>query len=165
MLMALAPRLPRSCGVPSLSHITACGPRASGGSTELAHVPVAPAASLLSLIQSAMPILSPGSGLSWRISPSFGPHTTASYARTCGPVGENRTFEGQSGSIVAVSAAPMISPLLLMFPTAALLPPSVGRAVIAPRCHWYAMHLSPVPNEQKFSLNGSLAAASPLMAA
>src|ERR1039457_6448849 len=59
---AVPPRLPRSWTEPSFSQSTACGPNASGGSTVFPHRPDAPTAWPRSLIERAIPTVSPGSG-------------------------------------------------------------------------------------------------------
>ena len=49
------------------------------------------------------------------------------------------------GLVVAFSAIPIISPRLFNGPPTALLPPSVGSAVIVSPCHTKGRHLRPVP--------------------
>src|SRR5215813_7433319 len=137
---AVVPRFPRSWGLPSASHSTACGPYASGGSTRFAHVPVAPTACPWSLIAIAIPIVSPGSGASVRICPTPGPQTTAWKLSACGPVPETEAPGGQFGSRVAVSAPPTTSARLFMKPTLPLFPPSSGSCRSAPRSQMYGRH-------------------------
>src|ERR1035437_4035851 len=55
MFTAAPPRLPRSVAEPSFSQSTACGPYEIGGSMVFAHLPDAPTAWPLSLIQRATP--------------------------------------------------------------------------------------------------------------
>src|SRR5208283_534456 len=142
------PRLPRSMGGTPFRHSNACrgwrgnAYRGSYGAQE----PDAPTACPWLLIQKAAPSVSPGYRGSARACPAV-----QSVGRNCSTWGA-----GQLGSAMAVSEYPATWPPLLMAEVWPLVPPSVLNGVMVPFCQTKPRQIRLSPNEQKFSLLGSV---------
>src|SRR5438045_835173 len=118
--------LPRSCGLSSASHSTACGalgpPGTKGGKMTFEQRPEKPTAWPTSLLVKAKETVSPCSGARGVGVPSRA-HLAPSNRRTC--LGVAHVASG-----VPISETPTAWPLLFTKKASALLPPgSVGRAV------------------------------------
>ena len=121
---------------PSFSQSTACGPYAIGGSTVFAHVPDAPTAWPLSLIQRAIPTVSPGSGLKFPDLPLPWPPDHGFKVENLRPGAVE--CHSQAGTPDPECCSPPSRPprpRLLIWPTVLLLPPSVGSGQYAALPH------------------------------